>query len=103
MLRGRVVSTTYEYDEHDRLVRSIASPAWTDDDRALMLALEYYEGQLCLCGHPRHIAWNPDLSGWVEHVEYECAFCSEAKGERVTYRVPENTFPEDQELRPMTF
>lgn len=103
MLRGRLVSTTYEYDDQDRVASTIASPAWTEDDRALMLGLQMYEDHLCLCGHPRERAWNPDLSGWVEHTEYECAYCSEAKGEQVKYRVPIDTFPEDQQLRPMTF
>jgi len=47
ILDGRALATTYEYDDAGRLVRSVQEPAWTDRDRALMLALVYYRNTRC--------------------------------------------------------
>jgi hypothetical protein len=50
----RAQATTYEYDEAGRLTRSvtIAEPAWSEDDRALALALLEEQAETCsICGH----------------------------------------------------
>lgn len=51
ILDGRALATTYEYAD-GQLVRSVQEAAWTDRDRALILALTYYRNtRLCpACG-----------------------------------------------------
>lgn len=45
--------TTYEYDDADRLVRSVPESEWDDQQRGWMLALEIYRATRCpLCGGP---------------------------------------------------
>ena len=97
MLRGRVISTTYEYDEQGRIARSYASPAWTSEDHDLMVALAEYESTLCRgCGHPKDWAWHPGLEseGWFEKHEYTCQACATLHGpDQATYSSVVDTFP----------
>ncbi|MGW1057627.1 hypothetical protein [Micromonospora rubida] len=66
-MEGWEPTTVYEYDEQGRLVRSTPEPEWTDQQLALMLALDEYEASLCRrCGHlleettrPEHDYNNP--------------------------------------------
>ncbi|VXC44008.1 hypothetical protein [Nocardioides sp. AX2bis] len=63
--------TTYLYDEATgRVASTVTSSPWTDEDRALLLALASYEESLCACGEPRALAHHPDNDGWY-HVETE--------------------------------
>lgn len=50
--REPVQTTDYEYDEDGRLRRSICTsePRWTEQDRAEVLAYEYYQSLFCPCG-----------------------------------------------------
>lgn len=48
-------TTTYDYDDAGRLVRSVTvrEPEWSEQDRAWMLALVGYRASLCpTCGGP---------------------------------------------------
>lgn len=80
VLRGRLVTTTYLYDDPDHRDRpsgSVASPAWTEDDRSLLLGLEMYEGTLCPgCGEPRETAWHADAEGEYEAHTFVCHACT---------------------------
>jgi hypothetical protein len=98
VLRGRPLATTHIYDDVGQLVRTIGSPAWTDDDRALMLALQMYEDSLCRCGEPRARAWHIDMDGWYEKTDHTCTACSEMHGEPVTYQTVTDTRPPDDPL-----
>lgn len=67
VFRGRPTITTYEYDQTGQVVRTVTRSAWTDEDRALMLARAQVKRSLCPgCGHPREKAWHPDNDGWFE-------------------------------------
>jgi hypothetical protein len=46
-------TTTYEHDEHGRVVRAttVREAEWTDQDRAEILALALYRSQLCPLHH----------------------------------------------------
>jgi hypothetical protein len=72
------VLTTYEYDDHGRVVRAYTASAWTEEDRALMLAWDHYRKGLCpRCGHAKESAWHPDSDGWFEvTATYECHACT---------------------------
>jgi hypothetical protein len=97
VLRGRVISTTYEYDENGRVVRSFASPAWTSEDHDLLIGLAEYEATLCPgCGHPKDWAWHPgdESAGWFDKHEFTCQACATAHGpERATYSTAIDTWP----------
>lgn len=98
MLRGRLLVTTNRYDDPthpDRVTSTVTSPAWTEDDRSLMLALQAYEASLCSgpCGQPRHVAWHSELEGWFEDEKYVCHACSALRGEQVVYAVAVNEYP----------
>lgn len=97
MLRGRVISTTYEYDNAGRVIASYASPAWTSEDHDLMIALAEYEATLCPgCGHPKDWAWHPGLAseGWFDQHEFTCQACATMHGpERAVYKTTVDTFP----------
>ena len=88
MLRGRLRTTIYRYDdpEHpDRVTSTVESPAWTDDDRALLLALADYEATLCPgCGEPKQHAWHSDLDGWYEPEQLVCHACTAQQGQQVS-------------------
>lgn len=70
--------TTYEYDGQDRIARAYTASAWTEEDRALMLARDLYLSRLCKrCGHPQETAWHPDNEGWFEvTATFECNACT---------------------------
>ena len=61
------------------MVRSTATreAAWTDNDRALALALDLHEAGLCQgCGQPKHRAWHPDHLGWIDvNADLTCEGC----------------------------
>lgn len=68
------------------MTRTITEPAWTAEDRALLLALQMYEDTLCSgCGHERTRAWHPDMDGWYEPKHYRCAACSAMQNRPVHY------------------
>lgn len=102
MLRGRVISTEYEYDDSGRMVRSFASPAWTSDDRDVMLALVEYEASLCPgCGQPKDHAWHPDMEGWFDEVEFTCHSCAAiATPQQAVYKTTRSTWPEGRPWLP---
>jgi len=66
-------ATTYEYAEDGRLIRSVtvSSPEWTDDDRALVLALREEQANTCpMCGHPMDECRDPATARtWRVHEE----------------------------------
>lgn len=104
MLRGRTLATTYEHGGGGRVVRTITEPAWTDDDRALMLALQLYEDGLCSgCGQPKDRAWHPDMDGWYEAYTYECNACSTVQDRRVAYHSVVDERPAGDLLPEMPF
>lgn len=66
-MRGRPLVTSYVYGDEGRILRTITWGEWTDEDRALMLALEVYRSTLCPgCHHPKATAWHPDNEGWFD-------------------------------------
>lgn len=75
--------TTYEYDTQGRVARAYTASAWTEEDRALMLARELYRSTLCKgCGHPIDKAWHPDNEGWFEVTQtFECHACTALRRE----------------------
>lgn len=78
------------------------SPDFTDDDRALLMALDAWEDTLCPgpCGQPKAKAWHTDTDGWWEHASYHCYACSEIRGDDVVYDGVRSTLPEDRVLSP---
>ncbi|WP_435744898.1 hypothetical protein [Nocardioides sp. SYSU DS0663] len=95
----RMITTTFVYDddsEHpDRPTSTIATPAWTPEDRALLMGLEMYESTLCRCGYPRSVAWHSEMDGWFgdngEAEKYVCHACSAIHGRQVHYPIAMNT------------
>ncbi|MFD6770587.1 hypothetical protein ACFWC6_30690 [Micromonospora chalcea] len=61
--------TEHEYDEQNRLVRSVTTrePEWDDEERGWMLALAVYRASLCPhCGRPLSVCTDPESEGrWV--------------------------------------
>jgi len=84
ILRGRIRTTTYLYDDPEhpgRVTGSVQSPAWTDDDRAALLALELHEGRHCPgCGEPKETAWHADAEGHYEATRFVCHGCAARSG-----------------------
>lgn len=80
------------------MVRTVAEPAWTANDRALMLALQLYESGLCRCGQPRKRAWHPDMSGYYDEKFYQCHACSAQQGKPIYYPDAVDSRPADDEL-----
>lgn len=119
-----MATTTYVYDDRDparpparppgspaRIVETIESPAWTPEDRALLIALEIAEESECPgCRIPRSIAWHSDMDGWWSVESYVCHACTARsragdsdtaeKSEPVTYLAVRNTRPGDTPLTP---
>lgn len=89
MLRGRCRIQTYLYDDPDHPHRPsgvIESPAYTDDDRSLLLALQAHEDSLCRCGEPKSQVWHSDIDGWLESVDFVCHGCTALNdGKQVVY------------------
>ena len=91
-----MITTTYVYDdqEHpDRVTSTIASPAYTPQDRALLMGLEGYEASLCKCGIPRSVAWHSDMDGWYEAESFVCHACTALRDddENTVYQNPIDT------------
>lgn len=89
----------------------MSSPAYTAEDRALLIGLELAEREsLCRCGEPIEEAWHSDMDGWYERVGVVCHACTALapdpdEGERqpvVHYRVI-NTRPAGKPLDPFVF
>ncbi|GEP38892.1 hypothetical protein NPS01_25550 [Nocardioides psychrotolerans] len=98
----RMRSTTYLYDDPghpDRPTGTIASPDYVAEDRALLVALQAYEADLCRCGQPRSVAWHTDMDGFYgeggEALQVVCFACTAIQGgeKKVTYPVVWNTRP----------
>lgn len=89
ILRGRLLATTYVYDDPahpERPTSSVTSPAWTEDDRSLMLGLEQYEATLCPgCQEPREVAWHADAEGEYEAVRFVCHACTAKQGTQAIF------------------
>ncbi len=98
-LRHRTSTFVYDDPEHpDRPTRLIHSPAWTPEDRALLLGLEAYEDTLCPgCGIPKDRAWHSEWDGFYEATKVVCHACSASKGEgdEVAYAITVDTRPAD--------
>ena len=80
----RLLTTTYVYDDPDhpdRVTGAISAPAFTEEDRALVLALRAYEASLCPgCGEPKHEAWHSEMDGFYEGETYVCHACTALRG-----------------------
>lgn len=76
----------YGDPEHpDRVTGAVSSPAYTREDRALLMGLEFYEASLCACGVPIALAWHSEMDGFYEADETVCHVCSARKGRQVVY------------------
>lgn len=85
--------TTYLYDdpEHpERITGTVDNPEWTEEDRALLLALVAYEATLCPgCGQPQHLAWHAHTQEEWDAGALVCHACTAKNGgEEVTYHFP---------------
>lgn len=98
--RGRATLTSFLYDSSGRLLRTAQSSPWTEEDRALMLALQHYRAALCPgCGHPTATAWHQHSEDSFELTgEFVCWACTamqpvdeDGKRELQTYPVVEDT------------
>ncbi len=103
-LEMRLPTVTYLYDdpEHpDRVSGTVTSPAFTREDRALLLGLEMYESSLCQCGWPIQVAWHSEMDGYFESDPVVCHACTAARGSQVAYpgRV-RNTRPDGTPMPP---
>lgn len=91
VLRGRILTTTYVYADAEhptRATSSVLSPAWTEDDRSLLLGLETYESTLCPgCSEPKETAWHADSEGEYESHKFFCHGCTAQQGKQVVYHV----------------
>jgi hypothetical protein len=100
ILRGRRVDTVlfYEDPDHpDRVTRTTKSPAWTPDDRSLMLALAQYEATLCPgCGNPKDLAWHHDTASAWEVTSAVCHPCTARRldGTEVVYQITNLLMPD---------
>jgi hypothetical protein len=104
VLRGRVRTLTYVYDDPttpERPTAALESPAFTVEDRCLLLGLEAYEASLCPgpCGMPREVAWHSDMDGWLHPESVVCLACTALRdGETevaYSYLVNERTSHDD--------
>lgn len=101
-----MITTTYVYDDPDhpnRVTQTIPSPAYTAEDRALLVGLEIYESDACVgCGHPRSVAWHSDMDGWFETDSYVCHGCTARRtdDQKAIYTFTRDTYPPDRVLRP---
>lgn len=93
----RTTTLLYDDPDHpDRPTGSLESPAWTEDDRSLMLALQQDEATLCACGEPRDHAWHSELEGWYEVEKFVCHACTASRGDQVVYAIARNDYPFDE-------
>jgi hypothetical protein len=87
-LEIRLPRVTYLYEDHehpDRRTGELQSPAYTHEDRALLMGLESYEASLCRCGVPKHVAWHSEMDGYYDVDEVVCHACSAQQGRQVVY------------------
>ena len=87
-LEMRLPSVQYLYDDPqhpDRRTGAVHSPAWTHEDRALLMGLESYEASLCKCGVPIRVAWHSEMDGYYEIDQVVCHACSARAGRQVVY------------------
>lgn len=108
ILRGRLLTTTYVYDDAEhpgRPTSSMTSPAWTEDDRALMLGLAAHETSLCPgCDQPRELAWHADAEGFYEAHSFVCHACTaKAGGKQSIYTTLTAVPPADKVARFLPF
>lgn len=102
MLRGRLRTTTWLYDDPDhpdRVTGTVEAPAYTEEDRALLLALAMHESSLCPgCGEPKAHAWHSELDGWYEATQLVCHACTARNddGHQVVYAEVRSTVPDDR-------
>lgn len=79
ILRGRIRTTTYLFDDPEnpgRRTGSVTTAEWTEEDRAALLGLEMYEATLCPgCQEPRETAWHADAEGEYEAQRFVCHGC----------------------------
>lgn len=105
-------TTTYEYDDQGRVVRTVAvsDPDWTDLDRRAALALHAYEQDLCSgCGQPLSETTKPERDGqYLPLAAVRCHFCTAAEMGRAAYQdnshaaalhVPVRLMPPDPDLQ----
>lgn len=78
-------------DHPDRATGHVESPEWTDDDRALLLALAAYEATLCPggCEQPREVAWHSHMEGFYESTKWICHACTARDGQDVVFTLTE--------------
>lgn len=104
----RLPETTYLYEDADhpsRVTRTISSPAYVAEDRALLIGLELAEAaedRHCRCGQPIEVAWHSDMDGYYERQDFVCHACTalapdpqEGKKEPVVHSRVINTRPTD--------
>lgn len=91
-LRSPTVDYVYGDPEHpDRCTGAVHSPAYTREDRALLMGLESYESSLCRCGVPVSVAWHSEMDGYPEADQAVCHFCTAKVGRQVVYATVRNT------------
>jgi hypothetical protein len=83
----RHVTYLYEDLAHpDRPTGYLESPEWTEEDRALLLALAEYEATLCRgCGEPKQVAWHSHMEGFYEGEKWVCHACTAQADHQVIY------------------
>ena len=84
----RLPAVEYVYgdpEQPDRVTSAVSSPAYTREDRALLMGLEAYEGSLCRCGVPIAVAWHSEMDGYPEADLVVCHFCTARAGKQVVY------------------
>lgn len=100
ILRGRLLTTTFVYDDAEHPTRpsaSMTSPGWTEDDRSLLLGLAKFEDSLCPgCDEPRELAWHADAEGFYEAHSFVCHGCAAKQGKQVVYSVLSVVPPADK-------
>lgn len=76
----RLRETTYRYDDprdSSRVTGTIESPAYSEEDRALVMALRAYEARpKCKCGEPIEVAWHSEMDGFYEAQRWVCHACT---------------------------
>lgn len=107
ILRGRMRTVTYLYDDPDhpdRPTGHVSAPEWTEVDRALLLGLGKYEDTLCPggCGQPRELAWHDWMAGEeFEATKWVCHACTARTGHEVVFStVAPVMSPERMAMRP---
>lgn len=107
ILRGRIRTTTYLYDDPGnpgRRTGSVMTAEWTEEDRAALLGLEMYEATLCPgCSQPREIAWHADAEGEYEGHAFVCHACTAKQDKQAVYHALTVVPPADRVAKFMPF